>query len=57
MFLTGFPKQLDYNSIVADLTNLKHVKYIHDLHIWTLTTDTYVLAVHLVTGSDFFKST
>ena len=50
MYLTGFPKQLDYNSIVADLTNLKHVKYIHDLHIWTLTTDTYVLAVHLVTG-------
>ena len=50
----------NYDSIFNDLSNMEHVVKVHDLHIWSLTTDQKILTVHLavdssIKGKDFSK--
>lgn len=49
VLMEGLPLHLNYNLIAADLCSLDNVKNAHNLHIWCLTMDKFVLAVHLVT--------
>lgn len=49
VLMEGLPIHLNYNLIAADLCSLNNVKNAHNLHIWCLTLDKFVLAVHLVT--------
>ena len=51
----------NYDSIFNDLFNMEHVEKVHDLHIWSLTTDQKILTVHLavdssIKGKDFSKN-
>jgi cation diffusion facilitator family transporter len=51
----------NYDSIFNDLFNMEHVVKVHDLHIWSLTTDQKILTVHLavdssIKGKDFSKN-
>jgi len=41
----------NYDSIFNDLSNMEHVVKVHDLHIWSLTTDQKILTVHLAVDS------
>jgi len=41
----------NYDSIFNDLFNMEHVVKVHDLHIWSLTTDQKILTVHLAVDS------
>jgi len=41
----------NYDTISNDLFNLDHVVKVHDLHIWSLTTDQKILTVHLAVDS------
>jgi zinc transporter 2 len=52
ILLESNPDPRDYDAIFNDLFNLDHVIKVHDLHIWSLTTDRIALTVHLaVDGS------
>jgi len=41
----------NYDTIYNDLLNLDHVVKVHDLHLWSLTTDQKILTVHLAMDS------
>lgn len=46
------PKGLDIESVRADLSSIDGVVDVHDLHIWTLTSEMDVATVHLMTSAD-----
>ena len=48
------PKGLDIESVRADLSTIEGVADVHDLHVWTLTSEMDVATVHLMTieGAD-----
>ena len=48
------PKGLDIESVRADLSTIEGVANVHDLHVWTLTSEMDVATVHLMTieGAD-----
>ena len=41
----------NYDSIISDLSSLDYVVKVHDLHVWSLTTDQKILTVHLAFDS------
>jgi cobalt-zinc-cadmium efflux system protein len=44
------PEGLDLDGLRSRLTSIPEVTEIHDLHVWTLTSEMDVATVHLVTG-------
>merc|ERR1712141_459750 len=52
ILLESAPNSKDYDAIYNDLKGLAHVVKIHDLHIWSLTTDQQILSVHLAVDTD-----
>jgi len=52
ILLESKPSSKDYDAIYSDLKSLAHVVKIHDLHIWSLTTDQQILSVHLAVDTD-----
>ena len=48
IILQGTPRELKQEHIVEELTQLKNVKGIHDLHIWSLDEEYNVLTVHVI---------
>ena len=49
-FLPGAPKDIDYNTLKEDLLSIHGVQMAHSLHLWSLTTHTPAMAVHLAVG-------
>ena len=47
---SGTPKGLDFKEVMEDLQNIRAVKMVHNLHIWSLTMGTAALSVHLAIG-------
>ncbi len=45
------PAGLDLGSVRAELASIDGVVDVHDLHVWTLTSDMDVATVHLMTGA------
>ena len=52
ILLESAPNSKDYDAIYNDLKGLAHVVKIHDLHIWSLTTDQQILSVHLAVDTN-----
>ena len=50
------PSDKNYDEIFNDLFNLDHVVKVHDLHIWSLTTDQQILTVHLAIDANVAKT-
>lgn len=46
------PKDLDLGAVQSDLSSIQGVIDVHDLHVWTLTSDMDVATVHLMTRED-----
>ncbi len=44
------PRDLDLEALELDLTSIDGVVDVHDLHVWTLTSEMDVATVHLMTG-------
>ena len=49
------PSNLNYHLIATDLASIDSVVGLHNLQIWGLTSEKFVLAVHLVTGKISLK--
>jgi zinc transporter 2 len=47
VLMEGTPKGLDFKEILEDLQNIRAVRMVHNLHIWSLTMGTPALSVHL----------
>jgi len=47
VLMEGTPKGLDFKEVMEDLQNIRSVRMIHNLHIWSLTMGTAALSVHL----------
>ena len=50
------PSDKNYDEIFNDLFNIDHVVKVHDLHIWSLTTDQQILTVHLAIDANVAKT-
>lgn len=47
VLMEGTPKGLDFKEVMEDLQNIRSVRMVHNLHIWSLTMGTAALSVHL----------
>jgi cobalt-zinc-cadmium efflux system protein len=52
ILMQAAPKGLDVDLVRSNLMGLDDVVDVHDLHVWTLTTDMDVLTAHVVTTDD-----
>jgi len=50
VLLQAAPRNLDLAAVTADLAGIDGVVDVHDLHVWTLTSDMDVLTAHLMTS-------
>jgi len=48
ILLETVPKHLNVSQITSDVNDLKGVKDIHDIHLWTITSGVYALSCHLL---------
>ena len=47
ILMEGVPKGVNYNGVQKGLERIENVLEVHDLHIWSLTTDKLSLSAHL----------
>lgn len=47
VLLQAAPAELDLDAVVASLAALDQVSGVHDLHVWTLTSEMHVLTAHI----------
>lgn len=48
ILMEGTPSSIDQQAVLEKLSNLPHVIDVHDLHIWTITSNMDSLSCHLV---------
>ena len=46
----GVPSNVRLADVRKDLTNIDHVRSVHNVHVWALTAGKTVLAAHIVIG-------
>lgn len=54
ILLEAAPQGMDLAGIRGHLTEVDHVRDIHDLHVWTVTSDLPALSAHVVVDDDCF---
>ena len=54
VLLQAAPAHIDLSALATDLANIEGVRDVHDLHVWTLTSEMEAASAHLVvpTGAD-----
>ena len=54
VLLQAAPEHIDLSTLADDLASIDGVSEVHDLHVWTLTSEMEAASAHLVvpTGSD-----
>jgi cobalt-zinc-cadmium efflux system protein len=48
VLLEGTPRHLNISNILRDLGNLNGVCSVHDLHVWSITSDMTAMSCHIV---------
>jgi len=54
ILLEGAPEGIDLGSVRDHLLGTDHVQDVHDLHVWTVTSNLPTLSAHVVVGGDCF---
>ncbi|MFC6705178.1 cation diffusion facilitator family transporter [Flexivirga alba] len=54
ILLEGAPLGVDLDSLRSHLLETEHVRAVHDLHVWTVTSDLPALSVHVVVEDECF---
>src|SRR5699024_3571828 len=52
VLMEGTPQNIDLNDIVKTIENVSGVFSIHDLHVWSITSDQNALSCHVVVNGD-----
>lgn len=55
ILMEGTPKGLKIKDIINEVTKVKGVKNIHDLHVWSITTNMNALSAHIVLDNIFLE--
>lgn len=53
IFMEGTPKEIKTDEISDTLKNLEEVLDVHDLHVWSLTSNMYAISVHVKIKAEF----
>ena len=54
VLLEAAPASVDLAAVLAHLQETAHVRGVHDLHVWTVTSDSQALSAHVVVDDDCF---
>jgi cobalt-zinc-cadmium efflux system protein len=54
ILLQAAPKDVDLGEVRAHLLETAHVHDVHDLHVWTITSDAHTLSAHVVVDDSCF---
>ncbi|HWC24401.1 MAG TPA: cation diffusion facilitator family transporter [Flexivirga sp.] len=54
ILLEGAPRNVDLDDLRAHLLETQHVRDVHDLHVWTVTSDLPAVSVHVVVEDECF---
>jgi cobalt-zinc-cadmium efflux system protein len=54
ILLEAAPEDIDLSDIQAHLLRVAHVRQVHDLHVWTVTSNLPALSAHVVVDDDCF---
>lgn len=57
IFMEGTPKEIRIESVSDEIERLKEVSEVHDLHIWTLTSNVFAMSAHVKIRSEFISQT
>lgn len=47
ILLEGFPREMKLEEIARTILSIEPVQEVHDIHVWTLTTDLHILSCHV----------
>jgi len=53
VLMEGTPRDIDFDEVVKSIQDIPGVKNIHDLHIWSLTSNRNAMSGHVVVDGDF----
>lgn len=56
ILMQGAPKEIDQTALVNDIQAIEGIKNVHDLHLWTLTSQQHLLSAHLVVSGEMSVS-
>ena len=48
MLMQGVPHGIDLKEVETSLTSIPGVRELHDLHVWSVTSDRNILSVHVI---------
>jgi cobalt-zinc-cadmium efflux system protein len=54
VLLEAAPDSVDLEQVLAHLKESPHVQGVHDLHVWTVTSDSQALSAHVVVDDSCF---
>jgi len=57
IFMEGTPVEVKVTEISKELVKLDEIIEVHDLHVWTLTSNLYAMSVHVKIKSEFVRQT
>ena len=57
IFMEGSPSEIKSEDISKELENFEEITEIHDLHVWTLTSNLYAMTVHVKVKQEFLPKT
>lgn len=56
ILLQGVPKHISLDELKGDLTTIKGIIGVHDVHVWSLEGETDILTAHVVVDEDLLKT-
>lgn len=57
IFMEGTPPEIKSNEIAQELEKFEEITELHDLHVWTLTSNLFAMTVHVKVKPEFLKKT
>jgi len=51
ILMEGSPKEIDIKSIENDIKKIDGVKGVHDVHVWSISSDIYAMSSHVIVNS------
>ena len=56
ILMEATPKSIDLEALLNDIQQIKEVNDVHDLHVWSITSDVYALSAHILIDANNTKA-
>jgi len=57
VFMEGTPEEIKISELSKELMKIDEITEVHDLHVWTLTSNLFAMAVHVKIRQDYLQQT